>query len=30
LLAQGGGTAASKLDAGLAAGRKLIEDKLGS
>jgi alanyl-tRNA synthetase len=29
-LAQGGGTDASKLDAGLAAGRKLIEEKLGS
>jgi alanyl-tRNA synthetase len=28
-LAQGGGTDASKLDAALAAGRKLIEEKLG-
>ncbi len=28
-LAQGGGTDPSKLDAGLAAGRKLIEEKLG-
>jgi alanyl-tRNA synthetase len=28
-LAQGGGTDSSKLDAGLAVGRKLIEEKLG-